>query len=181
MKKIVIASLALLSSMAFAAAVVVESTNQIGDKGSSNSTSSKLQIQENIGKVFTIDASVTQSVTAKTQALGTRDEIGITGKMNLGSVGIYTRIGTGEKYSNTGHFGYYLVEPGVTYSVGPVTAKLAYRFRDAYLESNLDATRTTRYGLNYAITKSDVVGFRFDRTVGDANNHAYSLNYQHSF
>jgi len=181
MKKLVIASLALLSSLAFAASVTVEAQNQIGDKGGSNATMSKLEVAGALNKTFNLDVGVTQGVTANTHAISTREELGLVGKMPLGPVGFYTRVATGVKYNNTTHFGYYLVEPGVTYTTGPVTAKVAYRFRDAFQESNLDATRTTRYGVSYAVTNKDAIGFRFDRQVGDSNNHTYSLNYTHSF
>jgi len=182
MKKILIASLIALTGTAFAASVTIEAQNQIGDKGAANQTQTKLEVKESLNKNFSVDVSATQSVTAGTHALVTRDEIGTTGSFPVfGPIGFYTRLSVGDKYNNTTHFGYYSVEPGVSYAIGPVTAKVAYRFRDAFQESNLDATRTTRYGVSYAVTKKDTIGARFDRQVGDSNSHSYYLNYTHSF
>ena len=181
MKKIVIASLALFSSLAFAASVTVEAQNQIGEKGAANQTQTKLEVKESLNDTFSIDASITQAVQANTHALSTRDEVGVTGTLPVGPVAIYTRVGTGAKYNNTTHFGYYLVEPGVSYAIGPVTAKVGFRFRDAYNETNQDLSRTYRYGLAYAVTKKDTVGVRYDRQTGDSQNHSYFINYTRSF
>ena len=181
MKKIVVASLALLSSLAFAASVTVEAQNQIGEKGAKNQTQSKLQVQESLTATFSVDASVTQAVQQGTSALSTRDEVGISGSWPVGPIKFYTRVGTGAKYTNATHFGYYLVEPGVAYSVGPVTARVGFRFRDAYDETNKDLSRTYRYGVSYAVTKKDTVGIRYDRLTGDSQNHSYYVNYTRSF
>jgi len=181
MKKIVIASLIALAGSAFAASVTLEGQNQIGDHGAANSTNSQVTVRGSLNNMFTADVGVTQYVAAGTHALSTRDEAGLTLSLPAGPVGIYTRVAVGDKYTNTTHFGYYSVEPGVTYSIGKATAKVGFRFRDAFQESNLDATRTTRAGLSYALTNKDSVGIRFDRVTGDSTNHSYNLSYTRSF
>ena len=181
MKKIAIATLALMTSLAFAGSITLEGQNQIGDKGAANSTNSQLTVRESLNKMLTLDLGVTQYTTAGTHALSTRDEAGITAAVPVGPVGVYARVAAGDKFTNTTHFGYYSVEPGVTYTVGAVTAKVGFRFRDAFNEANLDATRTTRAGVSYAVTKKDAIGFRFDRVTGDSTNHSLNLSYTRSF
>ena len=181
MKKFLIASLIALTGTAFAATVTIEDINQIGDKGAPNVTGAKIDVKTALNSTFTVDASVTQNVTAGTHALSNRDEVGLITSLPIGPVGVYTRIATGAKFTNTTHFGYYSIEPGISYTTGPITAKVGYRFRDAFDQSNLDATRTTRTGVSYALTKQDAVGIRFDRTTGNATNHSYNLSYTRSF
>jgi len=181
MKKIVIASLIALAGSAFAASVTLEGQNQIGDKGATDSTNSQITVRESLNKMLTVDVGSTQYTTAGTHALSTRDEAGLTLAMPVGPVGVYTRVAAGDKFTNTTHFGYYSVEPGVTYTIGAVTAKVGFRFRDAFNEANLDATRTTRAGVSYAVTKKDAIGVRFDRVTGDSTNHSYNVSYTRSF
>ena len=181
MKKLAIATLALVTGLAFGASVTLEGQNQIGDHGAADSTNSQITVRESLNKMLTVDVGTTQYTTAGTHALSTRDEAGLTASVPVGPVGVYARVAAGDKFTNTTHFRYYSVEPGVTYTVGAVTAKVGFRFRDAFNEANLDATRTTRAGVSYAITKKDAVGFRFDRVTGDSTNHSLNLSYTRSF
>jgi len=183
MKKIMFAALALMTSMAFAGSITLEGQDQLGDKGAKNSTNYQLSVKENINKTFAVDVAFTNYQQHQTEALSTRAEAGITGSVPVGPVGVYTRVALGEKYSNTGNFAYYSIEPGVTYTVGAVTAKVGYRYRTAVVDPNVsnDTTDTVRAGVSYAITKKDAVGFRFDRVKGDSTNHSYNLNYTRSF
>jgi hypothetical protein len=183
MKKIVIASLLALAGTAFAASVTLEGQDQLGDKGTKNSVNYQLSVKENINKTFAVDVAFTNYQQHQTEALSTRMETGVTGSFPMGPVGVYTRVAVGEKYNNTGNFAYYSIEPGVTYTVGAVTAKVGYRYRTAMVNPNVsnDTTDTSRFGLSYALTKKDAVGLRFDRVIGDSTNHSYNLNYTRSF
>jgi hypothetical protein len=183
MKKILIATLALVTGLAFAGSITVEGQDQLGDKGAKNSVNYQLSVKENINKMFAVDVAFTNYQQHQTEALSTRMETGVTGSFPVGPVGVYTRVAVGEKYSNTGNFAYYSIEPGVTYTVGAVTAKVGYRYRTAVVDPNVsnDTTDTVRAGVSYAINKKDAVGFRFDRVKGDSTNHSYNLNYTRSF
>ena len=183
MKKIVIASLIALAGSAFAASVTLEGRDQLGDNGAKNSTIYMVAVKEAVNKTFAVDVSFTNYQQHQTEALSTRIETGVTGSVPVGPVGVYTRVALGEKYNNTGNFAYYSIEPGVTYTVGAVTAKVGYAFRTAVVNPNVsnDTTDTSRFGLSYALSKKDAVGFRFDRTIGDSTNHIYSINYTRSF
>jgi hypothetical protein len=96
----------------------------------------------------------------------------------------YLRVATGQKTTSTTNFNYYSVEPGITAPIGStgITARLGYRFRDAYDNAvNADQTRTVRAGLSYALTKQDAVGVRYDRVRGDTNSNNVAFNYTRSF
>jgi hypothetical protein len=185
MKKIALATLLLLSlvSTAFAGSITLEGQDQLGDKGAKNSVNYQLSVKEPINKMLAVDVAFANYQQHQTEALSTRLETGITAAVPVGAVGVYTRVAVGEKYNNTGNFAYYSIEPGVTYTVGAVTAKVGYRYRTAMVNPNVsnDTTDTSRFGLSYALTKKDAVGVRFDRVIGDSTNHSYNLNYTRSF
>jgi hypothetical protein len=183
MKKIVIATIALLSSLAFAGSITLEGQDQLGDKGAKNSINESVSIKESINNNFAGDITFTNYQQSITYALSTRLEAGISGSIPVGPVGVYTRVALGEKYTNGANFSYWSIEPGITYSLGKVTAKVGYRYRTATTNPNVynDTTDTSRFGLSYAITKKDAIGFRFDRVIGDSTNHSYNLNYTRAF
>ena len=183
MKKIALAALLALSSTAFAGSITLEGQDQLGDKGAKNSTNYQVSVKESINKMFAGDVSFTNYQQHQTEALSTRIEAGVTGSVPVGPVGVYTRVALGEKYNNTGNFAYYSIEPGVTYTVGAVTAKVGYRYRTAVVDPNVsnDTTDTVRAGVSYAVTNKDAVGFRFDRVRGDSTNHSYNISYTRSF
>ena len=183
MKKIALAALLALSSTAFAGSITLEGQDQLGDKGAKNSTNYQVSVKESINKMFAGDVSFTNYQQHQTEALSTRIEAGVTGSVPVGPVGVYTRVAIGEKYNNTGNFAYYSIEPGVTYTVGAVTAKVGYRYRTAVVDPNVsnDTTDTVRAGVSYAVTNKDAVGFRFDRVKGDSTNHSYNISYTRSF
>ena len=171
------------AGIATAASVTVEGQSQQGDKGAKDSTNYQLSVKESITKTFAGDIAITNNQQDITNALSTRLEAGVTGTMPAGPLNLYTRVALGEKYSNTGNFTYYSIEPGATYTIGNTTAKLGYRFRTAAENANKnnDTTDTVRVGLSYALTKQDAVGVRYDRVRGDSNNHSYNFSYTRSF
>jgi len=183
MKKFALATLALATSLAFAGSITLEGQDQLGDKGAKNSVNYELAVKESINKTFAADVSFTNSQQHQTEALSTRIETGLTGSLPIGPVGVYTRLALGEKYSNTGNFAYYSVEPGVTYTLGDATAKVGYRYRTAIVDPNVsnDTTDTVRAGVSYAVSKKDSIGLRYDRVRGDSTNHSYNLSYTRSF
>jgi hypothetical protein len=119
----------------------------------------------------------------ETKKLGARLELGLTPTVPLfGDVSAYTRVALGSKYSNTGDNNYYVVEPGVQFPItGALSAKVGYRWRSATSAVNGDQTHTTRFGLNYALTKVDTIGVRYDRQRGDTDQNNLAFNYVRSF
>ena len=183
MKKILIATMALMTSLAFAGSITLEGQDQLGDKGAKNSVNESISVKESINKTFAADVAFVNYHQAITYALSSRLEAGVTGAIPVGPIGVYTRVALGEKYTNGANFAYWSVEPGITYTIGAVTAKVGYRYRTATANPNAynDTTDTSRVGLSYSITKKDAVGIRYDRVIGDSTNHSYNLNYTRSF
>jgi hypothetical protein len=183
MKKIslIIASLA-FAGLASAGTITVEGQNQQGDKGAKDSVNYQLSVKESFNNTFAGDVGFTNYQQNGTNALSTRLEAGVTGTMPVGPLVAYTRVAVGDKYSNTGDFNYWSVEPGVMYTTGKVTTKLGYRYRTSFNSNvNLDTTDTVRAGLSYALTKKDSIGVRYDQVRGDSNNHSYNFSYTRSF
>jgi hypothetical protein len=184
MKKILAILAMAVSGSVFAATATVEYQNQSGVDGTANSDLYQLSVREDINKNFAGD--VVLNTTAKDSTGGvssSRAEAGLTGKTTFGIFSPYMRVATGQKFTSTTNFTYYSVEPGVTAPLGNtgVTARVGYRFRDAYDSSNLDTTRTWRAGLAYAITPKDTVGVRYDRVRGDTNQNNWAFNYTRGF
>jgi len=183
MKKILIATMALMTSLVFAGSITLEGQDQLGDKGAKNSVNESISVKESVNKTFAVDVAAVNYQQAGTYALSTRLETGVTGATAVGPVGVYTRVALGEKYTNGANFAYWSIEPGISYTLDKFTAKVGYRYRTATANANVynDTTDTSRFGLSYAITKKDAVGIRFDRVIGDSTNHSYNLNYTRSF
>ena len=56
MKKIIIATVALMTSLAFAGSITLEGQDQLGDKGAKNSVNESISVKESINKTFAADA-----------------------------------------------------------------------------------------------------------------------------
>jgi hypothetical protein len=184
MKKIVtIAALMAATTFATAASVTIEGQVQQGHRGARDSDNYALSVKESINKTFAGDIGFTAYQQAGTKALSDRLEAGVTGTFPVGPVNLYTRAAFGEKFTNGANFGYYSVEPGVSYTMfDKLTAKVGYRFRNGFGNNgNLDTTHTVRASISYAVTKNDSVGVRFDQVRGDSFNHSYNVSYTHSF
>lgn len=183
MKKI-LAILALgLSSTAFAATVGLEYQNINGVQGSADQKAYELNVKENFNKNFAGDVKFTNTVTDNTNTLSTRLEAGVTAQTTYGAFTPYTRLGVGQKFTNTADFTYYSVEPGVKAALGNsgVTARVGFRFRNAFDTVNNDTTRTWRAGLDYALTPKDTIGVGYDSVRGDANQNIVKVNYSRGF
>ena len=182
MKKILAILAVAISGTAFAADSFTVESQQISNSGSNGQHLYGLNVKKDINKNFVGDIGISQVQTEGTNALSTRIEAGAT---VLGPVGLYARVATGQKYSNTADFAYYSVEPGIAIAVPRVaglTAKVGYRWRSAFDSSaNGDQTNTMRYGVSYALSKNDTVGVRYDRVNGDSTQKVWAVNYTRGF
>jgi hypothetical protein len=184
MKKVfAIAALMAVTGLVNAASVTVEGQFQQGHRGARDSDNYALSVKESINKTFAADLGFTAYQQDGTKALSNRLEAGVTGTVPVGPVNLYTRAAVGEKFSNGSDFGYYSVEPGVTYTMfDKLTARVGYRFRNGFgTNGNLDTTHTARAGVSYAVTKKDTVGVRYDQVRGDSFNHSVNFAYTRSF
>ena len=183
-KTLITLAASLMIGSAMADSVTIEAQNQkyVPPSTGTNVALYAISYKRDIAKNIALD--VGQSTTAQTvtEKLGFRQEAGLTGSTDLGTFGAYTRVAYGEKYDGTKHFPYYAIEPGVTTPVGPLTAKVGWRYRTAVNgAANNDQTHTMRYGVSYNLTKVDAVGARYDRMRGDTKLNIWAVNYTRSF
>lgn len=182
MKKLVAILGLALSSQVFAGSATFEG-QRIDNASGADQNNYNLTVRESIAKGVTGDIQFSNTYTRDTGAASsTRIEAGVTPTLPLGPVTGYARVAVGQKASTGSDFTYYSVEPGVSAPLGAgFTAKLGYRFRNAFDTGNNDTTRTIRAGLSYDLTKTDSVGVRFDRVQGDADQKVWAVGYTRSF
>ena len=180
MKKILAILAVAISGTAFAADSVTVESQRINNAGAAAQQQYVLGVKKQFSG-FAGDLAFSNAQTEGTNALSTRIEAGAT---VAGPVGLYARVATGQKYSNTADFSYYSVEPGVAVAVPGVaglTAKAGFRWRSAYDSANNDQTHTARYSLAYAVSKIDTVAVKYDRVNGDSNQKIVSVAYTRGF
>lgn len=185
MKKILAITALLVSGSVFAASGTIEYQSIDGKTTTpTDQNSYSLTIKESINKNFVGDLGISQTsnrTSGSDTLASTRTEAGLTGSTSMFGVTPYTRLAVGQKFSSSNNFTYYSVEPGVAVPVGPLTAKVGYRFRNAVDTSNNDTTRTWRAGLSYDLTSKDTIGVRYDKMRGDTNQNIVAVNYTRGF
>jgi hypothetical protein len=92
------------------------------------------------------------------------------------------RISIGEKYTSTGDYSYYTIEPKVGYTLtNALSLQASYRYRNAFNTANNYETGTTKLGFDYNVTKQDEVGVRYFMKRGDSDTNGVELAYTRSF
>lgn len=182
MKKFAIATLALAAIAASAAdSVSLESQRQT-NVGGEHVQQFALGFKKDLKQNLSGDVSISTTQTSRTQTLGARLEAGLTPTFALpGGITGYTRVALGENLGTGKAVTYYSIEPGIQAPVGPVTAKVGFRYRSATDSAFNDQTHTVRTGVSYALTKVDSIGVRYDHVRGDATQNNWALNYARSF
>ena len=188
MKKIALATiLSLAAASSFAASLGIQYQSQEGKDGTADSQAYVITVRESFSKNF---AGEVQAVTTARDSTGglssQRLEVAGVGSVPLAPslpFGLYTRVAVGQKFVSTTNYGYYSVEPGITMPLGNtgLSARVGWRYRNAFDVANGDETRTWRAGLNYAVTKRDSVGVRYDSVRGDTNQNVVAVGYTRSF
>jgi len=167
----------------YAGSMTIEYGN-INNVSSTDQSSYRLAVRENLNKSFVGDIGILQINRDGSNALAsTRVEVGVTGLLPTKFATLYTRVGLGERYISTGNYEYYSVEPGIIAPLGSsgFTARAGYRFRTPFNTANNDTTRTWRAGVNYALTKQNSIGVGYDRVQGDADQKIINVNYTRNF
>ena len=180
MKKILAILALAISGTAFAADSVTVESQRINNASAAAQQQYVLGVKKQFSG-FAGDLAFSNAQTEGTNALSTRIEAGATVS---GPIGLYARVATGQKYSNTADFSYYSVEPGIAAAVPGVaglTAKAGFRWRSAYDSATNDQTHTARYSLAYAVSKNDAVAVKYDRVNGDSNQKIVAVAYTRGF
>lgn len=183
MKKI-IAFLALATaSLAYAGSASVEYQAWENPTTKAETTGLVLTVREDLTKSLAGDVVLSVNQAEATKAFGGRSETGLTYSVPVGRLTGYVRGAVGLKHvSGSGDTSYYSVEPGVSYGItNRLTARVGYRYRDAFKDGIADQTNTARVGLGYALTKNDAIGVRYDRVRGDSELNVIAVNYTRRF
>jgi hypothetical protein len=188
MKKFALATILTMAAFgATAASVTAEYQNADGINGSASQQGYNMSVKGNVSRGVDADAGIRTNTNDSTGGISsTRLEAGLTGTASLAPslpFAVYTRVASGQKFTTTTNFTYYSVEPGVAVPFGNsgLTARVGWRYRNAYDTANADETKTWRAGLSYAVTKQDTVGVRYDRVRGDSNQNVVAVNYTRGF
>jgi opacity protein-like surface antigen len=178
MKKLTLAVLLALSATANAADnfghIQLVHRNTLGnDAGNPNRHGVNITLGHKFADNFNMDFSGQQR--QENGSMGTdttRLEIGATPHNEK----FYIRTALGVKSSGDSDL-YYSIEPGLRWTLAPkLTAKTAYRYRDAFSNAN-DQTHTARLGLEYAVTDTQSVTAGYDRSFGDSEFNGLALGY----
>lgn len=182
MKKL---SLAVLMALSFAANAadnfghiqLVHRSTTGDDAGSPNRNGANITLGHKLEKNFSLDFNGQyREQNGDNKDATTRLEIGATPQNER----FYVRGALGVKTNDESHL-YYSIEPGLRWTLSPkLTAKTAYRYRDAFSSAN-DQTHTARLGLEYAVTDLQSITAGYDRSFGDSEWNGLSLGYAVKF
>ena len=136
-----------------------------------------------VTKGIAVDAGIYTTTADVANTITNRYELGVSGGFSINpAVTTDLRVATGMKAkSGSQDFSYYSVEPGINAKYGNVTARVAYRYRDAFNEVNADRSNTMRYSVGYNVTKQDKVTLGWDNVSGDGANKTTTVAYTRSF
>lgn len=187
MKKTILASLVAILAAGSAVAGTSVSLGYSDVEATSTGAQShrlNLGVKTTVGNALSADFGVSTTRNDTTGALSQRTEVGIGAPLvSFGRFGTDVRVATGAKMvsgSDTKY--YYSIEPGVNVALTDrLSARVAYRFRDAYASDVADRSNTNRVGVSYALTKADKVGLSYDKVRGDGAEKAVTLGYTRSF
>jgi len=118
------------------------------------------------------------------KGFGTRISTAIIGKVKLlDNLSAYTRVGAGNKKTDTNTFNFWAITPGLKYKIDDKwSIKGGVRFRDAFdTDKYRDYTKTFQAGVGYKLTESRSLSIGFKRKVGDSEYNAISVGYGISF
>jgi hypothetical protein len=178
MKKLVLAVLLAVSATATAADnfghIQLVHRNTVGDDaGNPNRHGANITLGHKFANNFSMDFNGQyRQENGSNGTDSTRLEIGATPQNEL----FYVRTALGVKSSGDSDL-YYSIEPGLRWALAPkLTAKTAYRYRDAFSANN-NQTHTARIGLEYAVTDTQAVTAGYDRSFGDSEFNGLALGY----
>lgn len=131
------------------------------------------------------DVGINQAVNRVTNSVTSRKEVGLSTGIGITDFAKATiRVAGGIK-SASGKDGveYYSIEPGINFKlpVDGFSARVAYRYRNAFDVSDNDRSDTMRYALNYDLSKVDKISVGYDVLTGDGAHKQTVFSYTRSF
>jgi hypothetical protein len=171
-----------LTSQVFAASATLE-YQTIDNATGTDQQNYNLTVRENIVKNLIGDVQFSQTTNDVGPGTVQRLEAGLTPTYKTKYATIGSRFTVGEKYTTTQQYGYWSANPYVAVPISNTgfTALAGWRYRAAFDTNYLDTTRTWRGGVQYAVTKQDTVGVRYDRVQGDSDSKVWAFYYTRGF
>ncbi len=184
--KFLVASAVLVSSSVFAqSSFTVSYADRTLDSNNQHVAVTGLSVRTKLFSQVDGDIGFNQSRNTVSNAITDRTEAGLsTGYDLTSSIRATIRGAVGMKnVSGKQGVEYYAVEPGINVKlpVDGVSARVAYRYRNAFDESQLDRSNTMRYSLSYALTKKDSVSLGYEVLTGDGANKQTVVSYTRRF
>ena len=144
MKRLLLTLLLAVSAPAMADKFVVERawTNDLNSTNGADTWYLKGIIDVN--KDLAVDSSLQVTQVEGSNKVSNRFDVGVIPKFDIyGPVRGRVRLALGEKWSSTGNYKTYAIEPGVYSNLGAgFSGSLAYRYRNAFQSGHLDKIRT---------------------------------------
>jgi hypothetical protein len=145
----------------------------------------ELLVKKTFDGDLAIDANIFSTQSDATNQITNRYELGLTAGYELDpSIRLVIRPAIGEKVKiGVTQFGYYSVEPGITYKLPDTQWKVGFalRERDSFDGANHDRTDTLRYSLTWLASKEDVFVLGYDVATGYGASTALFGVYTHIF
>lgn len=103
-------------------------------------------------------------------------------KIGMTDFTVWGRLGLGEKIQDGGNFGYYTIEPGITYNViKDLKLSLSDRYRDSFAEGKKYQTNTLYAGASYNVTDVDTLTGKLYRKYEDTESNGVEFSYTRWF
>ncbi|CAB4133082.1 hypothetical protein UFOVP250_35 [uncultured Caudovirales phage] len=94
----------------------------------------------------------------------------------------WARVGLGEKLNSGDAFGYYTIEPGVTYQYSKeVTLSISDKYRDSFATGKDYQTNTVYAGGSYTLGATDTIAAKLYRKYNDTESTGVEVAYTHWF
>lgn len=103
-------------------------------------------------------------------------------KIGMTDFTVWSRLGLGEKITNDGNFGYYTVEPGLTYNLAKDTKLfVSDRYRNSFADNKNYQTNTIYVGASKNLTDVDTLGLKLYRKYEDTTSNGVEVGYTRWF
>jgi hypothetical protein len=103
-------------------------------------------------------------------------------KIGMTDFTVWGRLGLGEKITSDGNFGYYTIEPGISYNVikgGKLF--VSDRYRDSFSDGKGYTTNTVYVGGSYDVNSFDTISAKFYRKYQDTESNGIEVAYTRWF
>lgn len=171
-----------LTTQVFAASATIE-YQTIDNTTGTDQQNYNLTVRESVSSNLIADVQFSQTTNDIGPGTVQRLEAGLTPTYKTTYATFGSRFTVGEKYTTSQQYGYWSANPFVAVPIANtnLTTFAGWRYRAAFDTNYLDTTRTWRGGVQYALTKQDTVGVRYDRVKGDSDSKVWAFFYTRGF